>query len=105
MNPQDMSEFILQLIRWLLISAGIGVPLFFCGYVLFSPTYRLEAAWQNFRMRRQPHRALKDRHFKGLRKKIRVWKVVSFFAFFIFLWLALLQFHVDLVALIGNISK
>ncbi len=105
MNPQDLTQIATQLIRWLAISAGIVVPLFFCGYVLFSPIHQLEAAWQNFQMRRQPHRALKDRHFKGLRKKIRFWKVVSFFAFLFFLWLLLLQFHVDLTALLGNITQ
>jgi hypothetical protein len=56
-------------------------------------------------MRRQPHRALKDRHFKGLPRKVRRWKVVCFFGFLIFLVLALEQFHVDVIGLIEGAIK
>jgi len=105
MNSQQTIELLLQLLRWFLISAGVGLPLLFCGYVLVTPTYNLEATWQNFQMRRRPHRALKDRHFKGLPKRIRICKVICFFGLLLFLWLALLQFHVDVPAIFGHITK
>jgi len=102
MPSDDPLHLALQLLYWLAISAGIGGPLVFCAYVVVTPTHLLAVAWQNFKMRRQPHRALKDRHFKGLNRKIRWWKVACVFGFFIFLVLALQQFHVDVLALIGQ---
>ncbi len=96
---------ILQLLYWLLVSAGIGVPLIVCGYVLVTPTHGLVASWQNFKMRRQPHRALKDRHFKGLPRKVRICKSICFFLFFVFLWLALLQFHINPLGFLTHPEK
>jgi hypothetical protein len=105
MDANDINHLALQLLYWLAISAGIGIPLVICGYVIITPTHVLSAAWQNYRMRRQPHRALKDRHFKGLPRKVRRWKVVCFFGFLIFLVLALEQFHVDVIGLIEGAIK
>jgi hypothetical protein len=103
MNTNDTIQMGLQLLYWLAISAGIGIPLAFCGYVVITPTHVLAATWQNYKMRRQPHRALKDRHFKGLPRKIRRWKVVAVFGFLLFLALALEQFHVDVVGLLQHV--
>jgi hypothetical protein len=102
MQLDDIVQLLLQLLHWLAISAGIGLPLIFCAYVLITPTHQLVVVWQNYRMRRQPHRALKDRHFKGLPRKIRWCKFICVFGFLIFLTLALEQFHVDVIALIEN---
>jgi len=96
---------IFQLFYWLLISAGIGVPLIIFGYVLVTPTHSLAATWQNFKMRRQPHRALKDRHFKGLPRRVRIFKAICFPLFFVFLWLALLQFHINPLSILQHSEK
>jgi len=91
-----MTEIFTGLLRSLLISAGIGVPLFICGYVMVTPTHNLVGSWQTFRMRRNPRRALKDRHFKGLPRRIRLTKIACTLGFVVFLGLALKQFHIDL---------
>jgi len=96
---------LLQLLHSLVISAGIGVPLIACAYVVMTPTHSLSASWQNFKMSRQPHRALKDRHFKGLPRKIRMWKVACFFLFFVFLGLALWQFHINPLSFLQHTDK
>lgn len=91
-----MTGIVTDLLRYLLISAGIGVPLFICGYIIITPTHVLVGAWQTYRMRRNPRRALKDRHFKGLPRRIRLVKFASIPAFIILLWLGLREFHIDL---------
>jgi len=101
----DLFQTGLDLLYWLAISAGIGVPLFFCTYITITPTHRLSASWQNFQVSRKPHRALKDRHFRHVPGRIRKLKVVCFFGFFLFLWLALRQFHVDVPAIIERMIK
>ncbi len=93
---------ITQLLYWLIISTAIGVPLILSGYVLITPTHALGAIWQNYKMRREPNRALKDRHFKGLPRKVRICKFICFFLFLIFLWLALLEFHIDPLKLLQH---
>jgi len=85
-----------ELLRYLLISAGIGVPLFVSAYLMITPTHTLAGSWQNYCTRRHPHRALKDRHFKGLPRKVRLVRMASSLAFIILLWLGLRQFHIDL---------
>ncbi len=105
MNLDNVVQLLLQLLHWLAISAGIGVPLIFCAYVVITPTDRLVFAWQNYRMRRQPHRALKDRHFKGLPRKIRWCKFICVFGFLFFLVLALEQFHVDVISLVERAAS
>jgi hypothetical protein len=96
-----MNEIITGLLRSLLISAGIGVPLFVTGYIMVTPTHILAGIWQNYKTRRKPHRALKDRHFKGLPRRVRLVKIASTLAFFIFLWLGLRQFHIDMWGFLG----
>jgi hypothetical protein len=91
-------DTITDLLRYLLISAGIGVPLFVSAYIMITPTHTLAGSWQNYRTRRQPHRALKDRHFKGLPRKVRLVKIASTLAFVVLLWLGLKQFHIDLLS-------
>jgi hypothetical protein len=101
----DLFQTSVDLLYWLAISAGIGVPLMFCAYMTITPTQRICASWQNYRVSRSPHRALKDRHFRHLPGRVRKLKIVCFFAFFVFLWLALQQFHVDVAAIIGRYIK
>lgn len=98
-------DALLDLLYWLAISAGIGVPLILSAYITITPTHRLSASWQNYQVSRNPHKALKDRHFKHVPGRIRKLKIVCFFAFFVFLWLGLKQFHVDLLALVGLTAK
>jgi len=105
MNNNDGLNIVLQLLHWLLISAGIGIPLVGCAYVAITPTHVLAASWQNYRMSREPNRALKDRHFKGLPRKIRRWRVACVFGFLIFFALALEQFHVDVIGMLTQLVK
>jgi hypothetical protein len=98
-------QAVLDMLYWLAISAGIGLPLAICAYITVTPTHRISASWQNFQVSRKPHRALKDRHFKHVPGRIRKLKIVCFFAFFFFLWLGLKQFHVDLLAILGLAPK
>jgi hypothetical protein len=99
-----MSDLAIALLRSLLITAGIGVPLFVCGYIMITPTRSLAYSWQNYRTRRKPHRALKDRHFKGLPRRVRLVRVACTLAFFLLLWLGLKQFHIDLWGFLGFIN-
>ncbi len=91
-----MPEIVTGLLRYLLISAGVGVPLFVCGYIMITPTHTLAYLWQNYCTRRKPHRALKDRHFKGLPRRVRLVRIASALAFVVLLWLGLKEFHIDL---------
>jgi hypothetical protein len=91
-----MTGIFTDLFRYLLISAGIGVPLFISVYIMITPTHTLVGSWQTYQMRRNPRRALKDRHFKGLPRKVRLVKFASIPAFIILLWLGLREFHIDM---------
>jgi len=91
-----MTGLVADLFRYLLISAGLGVPLFICGYILVTPTHGLVGSWQTFCMRRNPRRALKDRHFKGLPRRIRMVKAACIPLLVILLWLLLKEFHIDM---------
>ncbi len=95
----------IDLLYYFAISAGIGVPLIFCAYMAVVPTQRICATWQNYRVSRSPHRALKDRHFRHLPGRVRILKIVCFFGFFLFLWLALQQFHVDVAEMVERVTK
>jgi len=101
----DLTQTGLDLLYWLFISASIGVPLVICGYITITPTHRLCASWQNYRVSRATHRSLKDRHFRHLPGRVRKMKVMCFFGFFLFFWLALRQFHVDLLDLASGLAK
>jgi hypothetical protein len=90
-----MMEIVTGLLRSILITAGIGVPLFISGYIMITPTHVLAGVWQNYKTRRKPHRALKDRHFKGLPRRVRLVRIACTLAFFILLWLGLKQFHIN----------
>jgi hypothetical protein len=90
-----MTDILTGIFHSLLITAGIGVPLFICGYIIITPTHSLVGSWQTFRIRRSPRRALKDRHFKGLPRRIRLVKIASTLAFVILLWLGLKAFQID----------
>ncbi len=101
----NLLQTVEDLLYWLTISASIGVPLIVCAYIAFRPTHQICASWQNFRVSRSPHRAFKDRHFRHLPGRVRKLKIVCFFGFFLFLWLALRQFHVDLADVFGRLVK
>jgi predicted RND superfamily exporter protein len=63
-------------VKWLVVSALIGVPLIGSLYIICTPAYKLSESWQNWKISRA-HRPLKDEHFKGLSKTIRVCKLLS----------------------------
>jgi len=94
-----------DLIYWMAISAVIGVPLFVSLYIMVTPTQKLMASWQNFRMSRSPHRALKDRHFKGLPGRIRLCKIACFPIFLVALWALLEQMKVDVWGLLQRLTQ
>ena len=97
-----MTGIFTGLLRYMLISAGIGVPLFITVYIMITPTHTLVGSWQTYRMRRSPRKALKDRHFKGLPRRVRLVKFASIPAFIILLWLGLKEFRIDLWGFLGH---
>ncbi len=98
-------QILFDLLYWLGISAGIGVPLMLSGYIVVTPTHRLSASWQNYQVSRNPHKALKDRHFRHIPGRIRKLKIICFFAFFVFLWLTLREFKVDVPGIVDRLAR
>ncbi|MGA2052417.1 MAG: hypothetical protein ABSH19_03805 [Opitutales bacterium] len=62
--------------KWFIVSALFGVPLIGSLYILCTPSYKLNESWQNWKISRA-HRPLKDRHFEGLPRTIRLCKALS----------------------------
>ena len=65
---------LIELSRWVIYTAVVGVPFFVSIYILLTPTQKLLMQWENYRMSRTG-KSFRGRQTKH-KRKIRIMKAI-----------------------------